>query len=31
MSEWFDDLDRDVFNFKHKIHSWLRESTHEYH
>ena len=20
---WFDDMDQDVFNFKHKIHSWL--------
>ena len=24
---WFDDLDQDVFNFKHKIHSWLRDSA----
>ena len=23
---WFDDLDQDVFNFKHKIHNWLKES-----
>ena len=23
---WFDNLDQDVFNFKHKIHSFLRES-----
>ena len=22
---WFDDLDQDVFNFKHKIHYWLEE------
>ena len=20
---WFDDLDQDLFNFKHRIHSWL--------
>ena len=25
---WFDDLDQDVFNFKHRIHSWLKEATH---
>ena len=24
---WFHDLDQDVFNFKHKIHSWLRDSA----
>ena len=24
---WFDDLDLDVFDFKHKIHSWLRDSA----
>ena len=24
---WFDKLDQDVFNFKHKIHSWLRDSA----
>ena len=24
---WFDDLDQDLFNFKHKIHSWLRDSS----
>ena len=24
---WFDDLDQDVFNIKHKIHSWLRDSA----
>ena len=24
---WFDDLDQDVFNFKHRIHSWLKEAT----
>ena len=24
---WFDDLDQVVFNFKHKIHSWLRDSA----
>ena len=24
---WFDDLDQDVFNFKHKIYSWLRDSA----
>ena len=24
---WFDDLDQDVFNFKHKIQSWLRDSA----
>ena len=23
----FDDLDQDVFNFKHRIHSWLKEAT----
>ena len=23
---WFDDLDQDVFNFKHKIHNWLKVS-----
>ena len=22
---WFDDLDQDVFNFKHRVHSWLKE------
>ena len=26
MVNWFDDLDQDVFNFKHKIHNWLKES-----
>ena len=25
-ANWFDDLDQDVFNFKHKIHNWLKES-----
>ena len=24
---WFDDLDEDVFNFKHRVHSWLKEAT----
>ena len=24
---WFDDLDQDLFNFKHRIHSWLKESA----
>ena len=24
---WFDDLEQDVLNFKHKIHSWLRDSA----
>ena len=24
---WFDDYDQDVFNFKNKIHSWLRDSA----
>ena len=24
---WFDDLDQDMFNFKHRIHSWLKEAT----
>ena len=24
---WFDNLEQDVFNFKHKIHSWLRDSA----
>ena len=24
---WFDDLDQDVFNFKHRINSWLKETT----
>ena len=23
---WLDDLDQDVFSFKHKIHNWLKES-----
>ena len=23
---WFDDLDQDVFNFKHKTHNWLKVS-----
>ena len=25
-ASWLDDLDQEVFNFKHKIHSWLKES-----
>ena len=25
-ANWFDDLNQDVFNFKHKIHNWLKES-----
>ena len=24
---WFDDLDQDMFNFKHRIDSWLKEAT----
>ena len=24
---WFDDLYQDVFNFKHKIHNWLRDAA----
>ena len=24
---WFDDLDQDVFNFKHRVHSWLKEAA----
>ena len=24
---WFHDLEHDVSNFKHKIHSWLRDSA----
>ena len=24
---WFDDLDQDVFNFKHRVHSWLKEAV----
>ena len=24
---WFDDLDQDVFNFKHRVHSWLTEAA----
>ena len=25
-ASWLDDLDEEVFNFKHKIHSWLKAS-----
>ena len=25
-ANWFDDLEQDVFKFKHKIHNWLKES-----
>ena len=25
-ANWFDDLDQDVFNFRHKTHNWLKES-----
>ena len=24
---WFDDLDQDMFNFKHRVHSWLKEAS----
>ena len=24
---WFDDLDQDMFNFKHRVHSWLKEAA----
>ena len=24
---WFDDLDQDVFSFKHRVHSWLKEAA----
>ena len=24
---WFDDLDQDVFNFKHRVHIWLKEAA----
>ena len=24
---WFDDLDHDVFNFKHNVHSWLKKAA----
>ena len=26
---WFDDLEQDLFTFKHNIHSWMRESAEE--
>ena len=26
---WFDDLDKDVFSFKHRVHSLLKESAHK--
>lgn len=25
--DWFDGLDQDMFNFKHRVHSWLKEAT----
>ena len=26
---WFDNLDQDMFNFKHRVHSWLKEAAHK--
>jgi len=27
--EWFESLDKDVFNFKHMVHNWLKEAEQE--